>query len=162
MNLGSARRKQVNQTTVGITDARWYGRTLITKARVVQYMPVSITHFETGDLPRGPSVPERVVAYLYLNRDHAFTRAEIAAALDANPNTVGTALSRLKARGLLRHRNPYWALTDDLQRVSAAYDLHTVSERFDSDDGGIDAAEWDAAAPTQPHPSERTGDEGDQ
>ncbi|WP_394742751.1 hypothetical protein [Natronococcus roseus] len=117
-------------------------------------MPVSIGEFESGDLPQGPSVPEAVVTYLYGQRDKAFTRAEIAAAIDADPNTVGTALSRLKERNLVRHKGEYWALTEDEDRVAAAYDLRTASARLDEDDGGIDPEKWDAAAPDAPHPSE--------
>jgi Mn-dependent DtxR family transcriptional regulator len=122
-------------------------------------MPVSIDDFEAGDLPRGPSVPEQVVTYLYTNREQAFTRSEIATAISENPNTVGTALSRLKARSLVRHKGEFWAITNDDERVAAAYDLHTASERLDDEDGGIDADEWDSVAPETPHPSERDEDE---
>jgi Mn-dependent DtxR family transcriptional regulator len=116
-------------------------------------MPVRIEDFETGALPDGPSVPERVLAHLYVNRDKAYTRSEIAAAIDANPNTVGTALSRLKGRDLVRHKGEYWALTTDLDRVHDAYALHTITDRLDEADGGIDPEEWDADAPDGPHPS---------
>ncbi|WP_435196716.1 hypothetical protein [Natronomonas sp. EA1] len=122
-------------------------------------MPLSIEEFEAGELPQRTSVPEQVVSYLYAHRDKAFTRAEIATAIDADPNTVGTALSRLKARELVRHKGEYWAITDDEHRVAAAYDLHTASERLDEEDGGIDPDEWDDAAPEMPHPSERDGEE---
>lgn len=119
-------------------------------------MPVRIEAFETGDLPEGPSVPEQVLAYLYANRSQAFTRSELAAAIDEEPNTVGTALSRLKNRDLVRHRGEYWALTTDLDRVLEAYALHTVMDRLDEEDGGIDPDAWDAVAPSEPHPSERS------
>ncbi|CQR49449.1 MULTISPECIES: hypothetical protein [Haloferax] len=118
-------------------------------------MPVSIDDFESGNLPQGPSVPEQVVTYLYAHRDQAFTRSEIASAIDENPNAVGTALSRLKARNLVRHRGEYWAITPDESRLADAYDLHVASERLDENDGGIDADEWDSTAPDTPHPSER-------
>ena len=118
-------------------------------------MPVRIDEFESGDLPSGPSVPEQVLAYLYANRDKAFTRAEIATGIDEDPNTVGTALSRLKQREFVRHKGEYWAITDDLDRVADAYELHTITERLDDGDGGIDSDEWDAASPDEPHPSER-------
>lgn len=132
-----------------------YGSTLITVVRLWWGMPVSIDEFEAGELPRGPSVPELVVAFLYRNREQAFTRSEIAAAIDGDPNTVGTALSRLKDRELVRHKREFWAVTDDLERVTAAYDIHAAMARLDREDGGIDAVEWAAAAPTEPHPSER-------
>jgi Mn-dependent DtxR family transcriptional regulator len=118
-------------------------------------MPVSIDDFEAGDLPKGPKVPEQVVTYLYTYRDQAFTRSEIASAIDEDPNTVGTALSRLKSRNLVRHRGEYWAISPDESRLRDAYDLHVVSERLNENDGGIDADEWDAAAPDTPHPSEQ-------
>lgn len=117
-------------------------------------MPVSIDEFESGELPDGPSVPEQVVAYLYTHRDQAFTRSEIATAIDEDPNTVGTALTRLKERELVRHRDRYWAITNDHERVAAAYDLHRTSNQLDESDGGIDAEDWDAAAPDSRHPSE--------
>lgn len=117
-------------------------------------MPISIDEFESGSLPEGPSVPEQVVTFLYNHREQAFTRSEIATAIDEDPNTVGTALSRLKSRRLVRHKGKYWIITDDEDRVAAAYDLHLTSSRLD-DDGGIDANEWDTVAPDSPHPSER-------
>ncbi|ELZ92985.1 hypothetical protein C440_12729 [Haloferax mucosum ATCC BAA-1512] len=123
-------------------------------------MPVSIDDFESGELPRGPSVPEQVVTYLYTHSDQAFTRSEIATAISENPNTVGTSLSRLKDRNLVRHKGKFWAITDDEERVAAAYDIHTTSERLDDEDGGIDADKWDSVAPETSHPSER--DEDDQ
>ena len=122
-------------------------------------MPVSIDEFESGDLPQGPSVPEQVVVYLHTHRDQAFTRSEIASAIGESPNTVGTALSRLKQRQLVRHKGEYWAITDDRDRIESAYDLHVVSGQLDGDDGGIDADEWDTAAPDAPHPSEQNASE---
>lgn len=122
-------------------------------------MPVSIDEFESGDLPEGPSVPEQVITYLHAHREAAFTRSEIATALDEDPNTVGTALTRLKKRDLVRHRGRYWAIAEDEQRVAAAYDLHDVSSQLDEADGGIDADDWDAVAPDHPHPSERDASE---
>ncbi|AWB26392.1 winged helix-turn-helix domain-containing protein [Halococcoides cellulosivorans] len=121
-------------------------------------MPVSIDEFESGDVPQGPSVPERVVTHLARHDDQAFTRSEIATAIDASANTVGTALSRLKDRELVRHRGQYWAIADDRERVRSAYDLHAISDRLDDLDGGIDAAAWAASAPDEPHPSEDDGD----
>ena len=118
-------------------------------------MPVRIEDFETGELPSGPSVPEQVLTYLYANRDKAFTRSEIATGIDEDTNTVGTALSRLKQRDLVRHKGEYWAITNDLDRVADAYALHTITDQLDEEDGGIEPSEWEATAPDDPHPSER-------
>jgi len=118
-------------------------------------MPVRIEEFEAGELPSGPSVPEQTLTYLYANREKAFTRSEIATGIDEDPNTVGTALSRLNQRNLVRHKGEYWAITNDLDRVADAYAFHSITERLDEDDGGIEPDEWDAAAPDEPHPSEQ-------
>lgn len=118
-------------------------------------MPVRIEEFETGELPQGPSVPAQVVRFLYANREQAFSRSEIATGIEEDPNTVGTALSRLKQRDLVRHKGKYWAITDDQDRLAEAYDLHAITRRLDGEDGGIDPDDWDATAPEEPHPSER-------
>ncbi len=111
--------------------------------------------WECPTKPREASGLDPEAVHLYTNRDKAFTRSEIAAGVTENPNTVGTALSRLKQRNLVRHRGRYWAITEDLQRVTDAYDLHTATERLNDEDGGIDPDEWETAAPDEPHPSER-------
>lgn len=96
-------------------------------------MPISIDEFETGEVPDAEqSVPLRVARYLHEHADQAFTRSEIAAAIDADPNTVGTALSRLKKADLVRHRGTYWAITEDTERLRSAYDLHEATERYNA------------------------------
>jgi Mn-dependent DtxR family transcriptional regulator len=66
-------------------------------------MPISITEFETVDPEEERSTAELIVEFLLENNEQAFTRSEIATAIDRAPNTVGTNLSRLKERGLVRH-----------------------------------------------------------
>jgi Mn-dependent DtxR family transcriptional regulator len=92
-------------------------------------VPISIDEFESSEVPSDDeSVPLRVARYVHAHADQAFTRAEIAAAIEADPNTVGTALSRMKNMDLVRHRGTYWAITEDTDRLLAAYDLHTAHE----------------------------------
>lgn len=106
-------------------------------------MPISIDTFESGAELTSPSIAEQAITYLASHPDKAFTRSEIAIAIDAKPNAVGSALSRLKARGLVRHRDTYWAVTDDTDRLRAAYDLHALFEQVADDEvGGFDAEEW--------------------
>ena len=76
-------------------------------------MPIDIEQFEDEPTLDEPTTSERIVRFLLEHADQAFTRSEIADALDVNPETVGTNLTRLKARELVRHREPYWAFTDD-------------------------------------------------
>lgn len=46
----------------------------------------------------------------------------------ADPNVVGSALSRFKQADLVRHRGRYWAITDVIERLRSAYDLHRVTQ----------------------------------
>jgi hypothetical protein len=132
-----------------------HASTLITSARQYTSVPIGIDEFTEGDVPNEPSVPEQVVSFLAVNDRQAFTRSEIATGIDADPNTVGTALSRLKDRELVRHRGNYWAITEDRDRLRSAYQLHREQAALDEEDGGIDPAEWDEFAPDEPHPSQR-------
>lgn len=125
-------------------------------------MPISIDRFESDDLDPEPSLPERVLGFLASSPEQAFRRAEIATALDVDPDPVSTALSRLEDRSLVRHRGEYWAVVDDVDRVLAAYDLHRTTVALDDTDGGIDTDAWDAAAPDDPHPSEHATDQPDE
>lgn len=97
-------------------------------------MPIDIAAFEHDGRLGEPSIGERVITYLAANDDKAFTRGEIAAAIDAAPNAVGSALTRLKNRDLVRHRERYWAITDDQERLRAAEGLHDLLETLAVDD----------------------------
>jgi predicted nucleotidyltransferase len=87
-------------------------------------MPIDIDRFEDAEALRDPPTSERVIRFLIEHDDSAYTRGEIADAIDANPETVGTNLTRLKNRGLVRHREPYWAVTDDRERAINALRDH--------------------------------------
>lgn len=115
-------------------------------------MPIGIERFEDTDDLSDPPTSERIIRFLFTHDDQAFTRKAIADAIDANPETVGTNLTRLKNRGLVRHREPYWAFTDDreqaLTALRARYDATQLIELVGDDD-------WDernhyAAMPERP------------
>lgn len=89
-------------------------------------MPIDIDRFEDVAALRDPPTSERIIRFLIEHDDSAYTRGEIADALDANPETVGTNLTRLKDRGLVRHREPYWAVTDDRDRA-----IKALRDRYD-------------------------------
>lgn len=100
-------------------------------------MPIGIDQFEEGENLRDSSTSERILRFLATRDDQAYTRGEIADAIDTDPETVGTNLTRLKKRGLVRHREPYWAFTDDLKHAAAVlrdrYGDVVVAELLDSD-----------------------------
>lgn len=98
-------------------------------------MPIDIERFESGEDFREQPTSLRIVRFLLANDDRAYTRSEIADAIDATPETVGTNLTRLKDRGVVRHREPYWAFAQDRERALAAlrarYDEAHLADVFD-------------------------------
>ncbi|WP_276248605.1 helix-turn-helix domain-containing protein [Haladaptatus sp. YSMS36] len=71
---------------------------------------------------------ERIVLFLDDHEDRAWKAARIAERLGLDTDAVSAILSRLKERGLVRHKPPYWAITDDKERLHAAYRLHRYHE----------------------------------
>jgi Mn-dependent DtxR family transcriptional regulator len=55
--------------------------------------------------------------------------------LGMDTDAVSAILSRLKERGLVRHKRPYWAITDDQERLKSAYRLHQYQETADEQYG---------------------------
>jgi predicted nucleotidyltransferase/DNA-binding MarR family transcriptional regulator len=128
-------------------------------------VPVDIDRFEAADDLGDPPTSKRVIRFLFANAEHAYTRGEIADAIDADPETVGTNLTRLKDRGLVRHREPYWAVTDDSDHAFHA--LRVIYDRtFASDLVGLDpdsgvAARDDGSATDRTEPDATTTDRTD-
>jgi len=78
---------------------------------------------------------ERIVRFLDDNDDCAWKAATIAEELELDTDTVSAILSRLKQRGLVRHKRPYWAITADDNRLESAYQLHRYHETADEQYG---------------------------
>lgn len=115
-------------------------------------MPIDIETFES-DVDEGPTHAERIIGFLAANDDKAFERREVADETGIDVNAVSSVLSRLKERGLVRHKPPYWAIGND-DRIEAATafsrDLNTLNERL----GVEDMDDWRKA-------SDERGDRGD-
>ena len=122
--------------------------TLNCAAIEVTIMSIDIDRFEE----RSPEElvelnnPELVLAFLHENRDRAWKATEIARRTAVNENSIHPVLSRLEERELVRHKGPYWAITDDEDRLRRAYDLHRITEHFDERYGEEDRDEWIAAS----------------
>jgi Mn-dependent DtxR family transcriptional regulator len=71
---------------------------------------------------------ERIVVFRADHIDRGWKAATIAERLGLDADSVSAILSRLKQRGLVRHKRPYWAITDDDERLHAAYRLHRHHE----------------------------------
>ncbi|MFC4247637.1 MarR family transcriptional regulator [Natribaculum luteum] len=78
---------------------------------------------------------ERIVLFLDKNDDRAWKAATIADQLELDTDAVSAILSRLKERGLVRHKRPYWAITDNEDRLRAAYQLHQHHQTADEQYG---------------------------
>lgn len=59
------------------------------------------------------SNPHRILSFLGAHPGTGFTPKEIAEATDVPRGSVGTTLSRLEEQGLVRHKEPYWAVVED-------------------------------------------------
>ncbi|NHX37601.1 MULTISPECIES: MarR family transcriptional regulator [Halolamina] len=91
---------------------------------------IDIDEFEDADADEFEerNDTERIVLFLDEHDDRAWKAATIAERLSLETDAVSAILSRLKERGLVRHKRPYWAITDDEERLQSAYRLHRHHE----------------------------------
>ena len=87
---------------------------------------IDIDEFENADTDEFTERNDtaRIVLFLDKNDDRAWKATTIAEQLGLDTDAVSAILSRLKHRGLVRHKRPYWAITDDEERLQSAYRLH--------------------------------------
>lgn len=107
-------------------------------------MPISIDEFESRDHRKRETNAERVVRFLAANRDKAYKAIEIAEATDINENSIHPVLTRLEDRGLVRHREPYWAV-GDLDAIRDVMAFSSTAEFLDDVLGAESREEWLAA-----------------
>ena len=115
-------------------------------------MPISIDEFESHDPNRDRTNAERVLEFLVRNREKAYRAREIATATGVKENSIHPVLNRLEDRGLVRHREPYWAIGDP-ETVRDARLFQSVAAFLDDELGSESRDEWVTAA------RERTEDE---
>lgn len=107
-------------------------------------MPIGIDAFddepeEALDVAPGTQ-PYRVLAFLAKHDDQAFTQTEIHEETGIKRGSVGTVLSRLEDRGLVRHRGRYWAIAEDERLASFAAQRAASSASTTDDYYGEDEA----------------------
>lgn len=108
-------------------------------------MPIDIERFEErseDDLRAGGRTnAEEILAFLSSNSDKAYTPKEIHEATGVARGSVGVVLSRLEARGLVRHRGEYWAAAaaEDIDKtLTAMATARAATDRL----GPEDPEEW--------------------
>ncbi|MFC7080756.1 MarR family transcriptional regulator [Halorussus caseinilyticus] len=104
---------------------------------------------ELADMTNG----ERVLRFLAHNDNRAFKPAEIAEQTGVNKNSIGNVLGRLEDRELVRHKGPYWAITDDEERLASFSTYFQTTSALNERLGEEDPDEWAAHAPDEPHPN---------
>ncbi|QKY20218.1 MarR family transcriptional regulator [Halolamina sp. CBA1230] len=106
---------------------------------------IDITEFESGESDEfgGGNPTERIVEFLASHDDRAWKAATIAERTGIDAETVSSLLSRLKERELVRHKSPYWAITDDEERLAEARRTHEATVRYDEQFGEEDESEWE-------------------
>ncbi|WP_266083146.1 MarR family transcriptional regulator [Haladaptatus caseinilyticus] len=101
---------------------------------------------------------ERALRFLAENDDRAFKPAEIAEQTTVKKNTIGTVLSRLKDRNLVRHKGTYWAITDDQERLNTFTTFRQSTKTLNDQLGEEDPKEWETHA-ADDYPTEKRGDD---
>ncbi|MGQ3412531.1 MarR family transcriptional regulator [Natrinema sp. LN54] len=106
-------------------------------------MPIDIETFDesSSDELNTLTNGEMVVRFLATNDDKAYTPSEIAERIDIKKNSIGTVLSRLEDRNLVRHKGDYWAI-GERETVRDAYRTHRIMEALDERYGEEDLEEW--------------------
>ncbi|WP_336001216.1 helix-turn-helix domain-containing protein [Halorientalis halophila] len=112
-------------------------------------MPISIDEFDEFDAAdRSVTNAERALEFLVRNREQAFKAAEIADRTGVAENSIHPVLNRLEDRGLVRHKEPYWAV-GDLERVRDAAMFQSAAAFLDEELGPESREEWLDAAEEQ-------------
>ncbi len=108
-------------------------------------MPISIDEFESHDPEKRETNAERVVRFLAENRNKAYKAIEIVEATAVDENSIHPVLNRLEERGLVRHREPYWAI-GDVEKVQDAMMFSSTAAFLDDTLGSESREEWLRAA----------------
>ena len=110
-------------------------------------MPITSDEFEdlsaeAGEPAAGTNA-DRILSFLREHPKTAFTQSEIAAETGVKTGSVGPTLVRLRERGRVDHREPYWRVSDHERSVddAAAHGTATLSEREGGEPPLLD--EWE-------------------
>ncbi len=110
-------------------------------------MPISNDRFEELGSKESTLTPEtnaaRILDFLRVHPDKAFTQSEIAAKTEVKSGSVGPTLVRLRERGRVDHRGTYWRVSDHERSLDASTGhAATVSAYRETDDETPVMADW--------------------
>lgn len=117
-------------------------------------MPVQFDEYEIHAEGVDPPIREgsnahRILTFLLDHPSTGFTPSEIAGRTEVPRGSVGPTLQRLETRGLVRHKEPYWAAPTDEQLASEAGMLASLEALVDSTEGDgwadIDRSEYEVS-----------------
>lgn len=106
--------------------------------------PVPLEALRQGKVveqPRPGSHLARVLRLLRSNPDQAWRASEVALELDTEPHTIGAALRRLHARGLVDKKGPYWFALGERESAQLAGAL-AVTRELNQRYGPEGPADW--------------------
>ena len=115
-------------------------------------MPVDFETHDPGnprvDLSKGTNA-RRLLEMLLQTPTVGYTPAELAAETGVPRGSVGPTLNRLEAAGLVRHKEPYWAATEDdrIASATAAFLGVEATGSAYSDDWYAQNEGWDEELP---------------
>jgi len=111
-------------------------------------MPVDFESYTPNNLPDEGTNGRRILEHLAQYPELGFTPSELADELEISRGSVGTTLSRLEERGLVRHKGEYWAINIQAYDAHAASEigLRAVADQFEGDHYDTNP-DWDAALP---------------
>lgn len=99
-------------------------------------MPVSFDKYDGDsgrmDLSEGTNA-HAILSFLAERPDQGYTPKEIAEGTGVKRGSVGTTLSRLEDRDLVRHKGEVWAIGED-DRLAAQGAIYTASSASITDD----------------------------
>jgi DNA-binding transcriptional ArsR family regulator len=98
-------------------------------------MPVVFDEYDPDDdgfltIEEGSNA-QRILAFLAEHPETGYTPKEIHEATEVSRGSVGATLSRLEDHGLVRHKEPYWAIAEDDRLAAYEGMLHGLAAAED-------------------------------
>jgi Mn-dependent DtxR family transcriptional regulator len=98
-------------------------------------MPVNFENYHPNNLPNEGTNGRRILEHLAQHPQLGFTPSELSDELEISRGSVGTTLSRLEDRGLVRHKGDYWAINLEAYNAQTASEigLQAIADQFEGD-----------------------------